>query len=132
MTTLKRFLVLACVVLTAGAPLAAQAPRAADPISGTWTGVLTLEGGARGPMPLTLELKLDAKGAVTGTVAGLPTAATVHTGSYDAKTGVMKLAIGKPDEDRVRVTLTGPVVKGVVSGTADIEAGSGTFKFERK
>lgn len=129
---MKRLVALACVILIAGAPLAAQTPQPADPISGTWTGVLTLDGGARGPMPLTMDLKLDAKGAITGTVAGLPTAATVHAGSYDAKTGVMKLAIGKPGEDRVRVTLTGPVAKGVVSGIADIEAGTGTFKFERK
>ena len=44
---------------------------AVDALSGTWTGEITMEGRDQA-VAITLVLKLDSKGMVSGTFAGLP------------------------------------------------------------
>jgi hypothetical protein len=100
-----------------------------DPVTGTWTGELS-------PFPdrqisVTMKLKFDGKSVVTGTVSGLPNPADVKKGSFDAKTGALKLELGKVDESGVLLILNGKVEKDVASGQVSGE-GSGTFKITRK
>jgi len=73
--------------------------------------------GAASPNRVTLTLKAEATGKVTGTMAGLPNPADVKDGTYDAKTSVLKLSLAKVDEPAVLLVFDGKVVKDVASGT---------------
>ena len=127
----RRHLLAFCTVLLLATPLLAQSkPKpASDPISGTWTGELVLAG--RNATPITLELKLDSKNAITGTMTGLPNPGDVKAGSYDPKKGALKLQIGKAGEQATLLTLEGSVAKGVAAGKFTGEE-SGEFKFTKK
>lgn len=128
----RRWLVLACCVLvTASSALAQSRAKAKpDPISGTWTGELVLQGRPR-PLPVTMELKFDGKSAVTGTVSGLPNPADVKTGTFDPKKGTLKLQLGKTTDKAVLLVLEGTVVKGTATGTFTGDEG-GDFKIAKK
>jgi hypothetical protein len=102
-----------------------------DPITGTWTGELAPKDAPR-RMSVTMELKFDGKKAVSGTVAGLPNPADVKSGSFDPKTGALKLELGKQGENAVLLVLSGTVVKGTASGSVTGEGGGGDFKIARK
>jgi len=118
------------LVLAAPMPAVAQKPDApADPITGTWAGELVLEG--RGPVDVTMELKFDGKSAVTGTFQGLPNPGDVKAGTFDRKTGALKLQLGKKGESATLLTLEGTVAKGVATGRFSGEE-SGTFKLSKK
>jgi hypothetical protein len=109
----------------------AQSPAAkADPISGTWTGALTANGGPD-PVSVTFQLTLDGKGAVSGTFSGLPNPGDVKAGTFDPKTGALKLQLGKTDESAVLLVLEGTVATGVATGRFSGEM-SGEFKLTRK
>jgi hypothetical protein len=128
----RKLLVMACCVL-ASASVFAQSRSAkskADPITGTWTGTLTRENGAR-PIPVTMELKFDGKTAVTGTVAGMPNPADVKAGTFDPKKGTLKLELGKQGEPAVLLVLEGTVVKGTATGRFSGDLG-GEFKLSKQ
>jgi len=130
----RRWFVMACCVLLSATSMFAQEPGTkakADPISGTWTGELVRDG-ASGPMPVTMELKFDGKSAVSGTVSGLPNPADVKAGTFDPKTGALKLQLGKKGESEVLLTLEGAVVKGTATGRVSGDGGTGTFKIAKK
>ena len=129
----RRTLVLMLLALIVGAPLAAQ-PRAGkgkapDAINGTWKGELVPSGAPRG-RPVTLELKHDGKGTVTGTMTGMPNPADVKAGTFVAKTGALKLQLGKAGDPAVLLVLEGTIANNAVSGrmTGDV---SGEFKLTR-
>jgi hypothetical protein len=129
----RRLFVMACCVLLSTSSLPAQSPgekAKADPITGTWTGELVLQG-APGAIKVTMELKFDGKSTVSGTVSGLPNPADVKTGTFDPKTGALKLQLGKQGAADVLLVLEGTVVKGTATGrfTGD-EAGE--FKIAKK
>jgi hypothetical protein len=132
--TQRVFALVVCVLLTA-TPMLAQSRGAkgakADAISGTWTGELTPENDAR-RASITLELKFDGKSTVTGTLAGLPNPGDVKAGTFDPKTGALKLQLGKTGEPAVLLTLEGTVVKGSATGRMTGEMGPGQFKIARK
>ena len=90
-----RSLLIATCSLLCAAPLAAQATAAGDPISGRW-----VEDGIT-----FLDLKFDGKGAVSGKIAvGRPdNLAPIKTGTFDARTGVLKLTgdAKRPDEGTI-------------------------------
>jgi hypothetical protein len=88
--------------------------------------------GAPESMAVTMELKFDGKSAVTGTVAGLPNPAEVKAGSFDAKSGALKLQLGKKSDPAILLILEGTVVKGAVSGKVTGEGGGGAFKIAKK
>jgi hypothetical protein len=112
-------------------PLVALARVAqADPITGTWTGEVVPDSGQR--LAVTLQLKFDGKSAVSGTVSGLPAPADVKAGTFDPKTGALKLPLGQVGDPRVLFTLDGAVVKGTASGRVIDSSGEGTFKIARK
>ncbi|MET0213398.1 MAG: hypothetical protein ABW292_10370 [Vicinamibacterales bacterium] len=100
-----------------------------DPITGTWTGALVREGGS--PIPVTMELKFDGNSAVSGTVSGLPNPADVKAGTFDPKTGALKLQLGKQGDSAVLLVLDGTVVKGTATGRVSGDA-SGEFKIAKK
>ena len=130
--TRRRF-VMACGVFLSTASLFAQStggkPKP-DAITGTWTGALVRQGGS-GPIAVTMELKFDGKSAVSGTVTGLPNPADVKTGTFDPKTGALKLQLGKQGEAAVLLVLEGTVVKGTATGRFSGEE-TGDFKIAKK
>jgi hypothetical protein len=134
MLMMRRQLVVACCVLLFAAPAFAQSPGAksakADPISGTWTGQLVPQNDS--PVSITMELKFDGKSVVSGTLAGLPNPGDVKTGTFDPKTGALKLQLGKTGEGAILLILEGTVVKGTATGRLDGEVGRGEFKITRK
>jgi hypothetical protein len=122
-----------CVLMTAASTFAqsrATKPAKVDPITGTWSGELVLGEGQR-HLPVKMELKADAKGAVSGTVDGLPNPADVKSGSHDAKTGALKLQLGKVGNPTVLLTLDGKVAKGSATGTFTGDE-KGTFTITKK
>ena len=127
----RRSLILVCCLVLSAPSLFAQTKGAKpDPITGTWTGELTPQDAPR-TMTVTMELKFDGKGAVTGTVSGLPNPADVKAGSFDPKSGALKLQLGKKDEPAVLLVLEGTLVKGTASGKVSGD-GVGTFKLTKK
>ena len=126
----RRSLLIACCLVWSATSMAAQSRGAKqDALSGTWTGTLS-------PHPdrtvaITMQLKFDGKSTVTGTVAGLPNPADVKKGTFDPKTGALKLELGKTDDPAVLLTLDGKVEKGVASGQVTGD-GTGAFKVTRK
>jgi hypothetical protein len=131
----RRLLVVVCCVLLAVASTFAQARSGkaakADPISGTWTGELAPQDAPR-RMPVTMELKFDGKSVVTGTVSGLPNPADVKMGTFDPKSGALKLQLGKTSDSAVLLVLEGTVVKGTASGKVNGDGGAGEFKITKK
>src|SRR5260221_11737709 len=127
----RRFPMVCALLLLVVAPPLAHATRAmADPISGTWTGALTPAGGPP-PTSVTFQLKFDGKDAVSGTFSGLPSPGDVKKGTFNAKTGALKLELGKKDDSAVLLTLEGIVAKDVATGKFDGEM-SGEFKLTRR
>ena len=128
-TTFGRFVVTMMVMaLAGGTSLGAQARGAkADPLSGTWTGELTA--GER-DRSIILILKFDGKTRVTGTFTGMPKPGDVKSGTFDAKTGALKLDLGIEGDSAVRLTFEGTVAKDKASGRVSGEA-SGEFKLSK-
>jgi hypothetical protein len=131
-TTFGRFVVMTVVALACGASLGAQArggkAKAPDALSGTWTGELTA--GERN-RSITLVLKFDGKTRVTGTFTGMPNPADVKSGTFDSKTGALKLDLGMEGDSAVRLTFEGTVAKDKASGRVSGEA-TGEFTLARK
>jgi hypothetical protein len=128
----RRLLTVACCALVCAMPVFAQSKGAkTDPLTGTWTGELN-PSNAPGPVSVTAELRFDGKSAVSGTVTGLPRPAEVKAGTFNPKTGALKLDLGKKGEPGVLIILEGTVVKGKVSGRLSGDEGGGTFTLAKK
>lgn len=129
--TRRTFLWMCCVLVSA-TPLLAQSRGAKpDPISGTWTGVLNVANAPR-PVNITMVLKFDGKSGVSGTFSGLPSPGDVKAGTFNAKTGALKLELGKKSDSAVLLILEGSVAKGTASGKIGGPEGPGDFKIARK
>jgi hypothetical protein len=128
----RRGLLVVCGVLLSATLTFAQSRGAkADPITGTWTGELSPSGAPR-PVTVTMALKFDGKTTVTGTFTGLPNPGDVKAGTFNPKTGALKLELGKKGDPEVRLVLEGTVVKGSATGRLTGEAGTGEFKLAKK
>jgi hypothetical protein len=128
----RRWFVLACCILVSAPAMLAQSQGAKpkpDPLSGTWTGDLIREEERR--VPITMELKFDGTRAVSGTFTGLPKPGDVKSGTFDPKTGALKLELGKQGEDAVLIVFEGTVAKGAASGRITGEI-TGEFKLSKK
>ena len=130
--TLRRVVMSVCwaLLLAAAVPLAqSRSGSSSEGISGTW--VDTSDGNqGRG-----LELKYDGKGHVTGTVnPGRPNASLIKTGTFDPKTGALKLEGDAKQQDGSMTTfvIEGKLDQEVLSGTYAFGQSKGTFKFTRK
>ena len=128
--TCRGFVMVCSLLMFAASPMLAQSGGAkSDAVSGTWAGELA-PSGAPAPVSVTLLLKFDGKAAVSGTFTGLPNPGDVKKGTFDPKTGALKLQLGKKGESTVLLTLDGTVVKGVASGKFSGEM-SGEFKLTK-
>jgi hypothetical protein len=119
-----------CVTLLAaalGLPIAAQAPS----FTGTWAGELTPTGSPTS-RSVTLELVADRDGKVTGTMTGMPRPADVKAGTYDAKSGAVKLQLGIKGEPAVLMTLEGKVTGDTAAGKVITGDGDGDFKLTKQ
>jgi hypothetical protein len=130
----RRWFLLACCALLITSTASAQSrdskPAAkADPITGTWTGELIPQDGSK--RSITLDLKFDGK-KISGTLTGMPHPGDVKAGTFDAKTGALKLQLGRADGPAVLLTLDGTVVKNTASGKVSGDGGGGEFKLSRK
>jgi len=125
----RRWFVMACCALVTGTSMFAQSgggKEGADPVSGTWTGELAPPEGVK----VRLELKFDGKSKVSGTIAGFSNPGDVKTGTFDPKTGALKLQLGKKDDSAVLISLDGTVAKGQATGRVTGEV-AGDFKLEK-
>lgn len=114
---LKSLLMACCVLSLAGSMFAQSSGAAADPISGSW--------GADGTT--FLELQFDGKGAVSGTAIwrdgpGQENRAAIRTGTFDPKTGALKLEGEAKGRD-------GAMAQYVIEGKVDKDTLAGTFTF---
>ena len=120
------------IALFAAVPGFAQPKEAkSDPVSGTWTGEIQM-GHAGGPYEIEMVLKFDGSTAVTGTFTGLPSPGDVKKGTFDPKTGALKLQLGKTDSDAVLITMEGTVAKNKATGKVDGDGGTCTFSLNRR
>lgn len=129
--TRRLFTTICGAVLLSGVVAAQSRGSTADPVTGTWTGDLVPQGGDR-TVAVTLELKHDGKGSVTGTVAGLPNPGDIKKGTFDRKSGALVLQLGRADSPSVLITLDGTLAKGAAEGRMSGEAGPGTFKLVKR
>jgi hypothetical protein len=126
----RRFVLACCLLLIPISALAqSKDSKTSDPISGTWTGELNVLPDRRS---VTLVLTFDGKQAVTGTLSGMPNPGDVKKGTFDPKTGALKLQLGRSDGPEVLITLNGTVTKNTATGKVSGETGDGEFKLTRK
>jgi DinB family protein len=128
---LRRRLIVACCVLlvngTIAAPLSAQAT---DPITGTWAGDIGLTDTNR--HLVTFDLKFDGAGAVSGTIVNGPGPAKFKLGSFDPKTGGLRIEVAVDDGTPAPFVFEGVAVNGVATGRVSGNGQTGTFKLTRK
>ena len=129
--TRRVFIAACCVWLCAPAIFAQSRGAKTDPLSGTWKGELDVPQ-APAPVAITMELTFDGKSAVTGTFSGLPNPGDVKSGTFNPKTGALKLELGKKGDSEVRLVLEGTVTKGTAAGRVTGEAGTGKFKIAKQ
>jgi hypothetical protein len=112
-------------------PIAAQTPAPVeDPISGSWKGEIGPGGGQR--FSALFELKLDARGAVTGSVTGPPKPGQITSGTFDVKTGALKFVVEVKGEDAPSLFhFNGAVAAGVASGSVKGDGVEGEFKLTK-
>jgi hypothetical protein len=77
-------------------------------------------------------LKFDGK-VVTGTITGPPSPGEITKGTFDAKTGVLKLEVIVQNSAKTVVNFDGKVVKDTATGSVKFDDNrTGTFKIARK
>ena len=127
----RRVFITACCVLLSAISMFAQSRGATrDPLTGTWTGELVPENGSD-PISITMELKFDRKREVSGTFSGFPSSGEVKAGTFDPKTGALRLELGKQGESAVLLILEGTIIKGTATGRFTGER-TGEFKLTKK
>ena len=123
----RTLLFLCCVLVSASSVFAQSRGAKTDAISGTWTGELVINRSR----PITLQLKFDGSRKVTGTLTGLPNPADVKAGTFDSKTGALKLELGMQGDPAVLLVFEGKVLEGKATGTVTGED-TGEFKIAKK
>jgi hypothetical protein len=123
-----RSLVFACCALVSAQSLRSQTA-ASDPISGTWTGDIGLDLTTR--HPVKFDLKLNGASVITGTVTG-PGEADFKGGTFDPKTGALKLEVDvKDDGTPKRFVFEGTAVGGTATGRVNDGTQIGSFRLTR-
>lgn len=125
----RAFLVLAvALILTSAALAQSGGGPAGDPITGIWSGAVGP--GATPNYTVTLTLRFDGAGAVTGTAQGAAPddKGVVKNGTFDPKTGALKLDVVLGDGAGV-ATFDGWLVLDTVTGRLSLstQPGPGTF-----
>lgn len=125
MMRLRSFLIACCVLLLGGSILAQSEGAAADPISGAWKGSMGPNETDR--HPINVELKFDGKAAISGTITGPPHPGDIKTGTFDPKTGALRLEVIVRDGDGTVVVFEGTVVQATATGRVTFNNQRGTF-----
>jgi uncharacterized damage-inducible protein DinB len=123
---LRNLLIACCVLFSAVSPVAQSAETAADPISGMWTGSMG-RSGETNRQPMNVELKFDGKAAISGTITGPPYPGDIKTGTFDPKTGALKLEVVVRNDERTGVVFEGTVVQGTATGRVMFDNRTGNF-----
>ena len=127
----RAFLVLAGASILTSAALA-QSGGAGDPITGIWTG--SVGPGATPGYTVTLNLRFDGANAVTGTAQGAAPddKGVVKNGTFDPKTGALKLDVVLGDGAGV-ATFDGWLVLETATGRLSLsnQPGPGTFLLKK-
>ncbi len=125
--TLKLFLALSSVVLTAGTAPAQTPEPAADRLSGLWSGYMGPDQGTR--MPVSVTFKLAGR-SVTGTITGPPNPGTIKSGTFDPASGALTLTV-HVEGDGSEVRFEGTVRNDSASGKVLFGAETGYFRLAR-
>jgi hypothetical protein len=122
---IRSLLVTLC--LLAFATFAAAQSKPADVVSGTWTGDMGPNESER--HPITVTMKFDGK-TITGLVAHPQNPGDITGGSFDPKTGALRLDIVVRNDDKTPVVFDGKLVKNAASGkvTFKPDGREGTFR----
>lgn len=122
--------VLACTILFAGlavAPTVGDAQTASDPVTGAWSG--RIGSTAQPNFAVTLELRL-AGAAVRGMLSSSDGTGDV-TGTYDASTGMLHIAVVRVGEQTASLVFDGVAVQGTATGRVKKGSTTGTFVLTR-
>jgi hypothetical protein len=116
------------LVFTSGL-LAAQTPKMAepaDPVSGLWSG--------DGNGAAKFDLAFDGKHTVTGKVGTPQGPADIRTGTFDPKSGALKLEgeTKGPDGAPVKFLIVGQIKDKVATGTWQFGTAKGSYRMSRK
>ena len=102
----------------------------ADPLSGTWMGDMGLDETTR--YPIIVKLMFDGRSAVSGTITGPPLPGEINSGTFDPKTGALKLEVDvKNDGAAVRFVFEGTVVNDTATGRVSDNNQMGNFKIKK-
>jgi uncharacterized damage-inducible protein DinB len=118
--------VVACCMLSAVGPLVAQSP-APDKLTGTWTGEL-IPPNATARMPVVVAIKLAANGSITGTITGPPQPGDIKSGSFDPRTGALKLEVVVRGDAATRAIFEGKVQGDTAFGQVTVDGQPGDFR----
>ena len=119
--------VVACCMLSAAGSVVGQSS-APDKLTGTWTGALTPPN-AGAPMPVVVAIKLTANGSITGTITGPPQVGDIKSGSFDPRTGALKLeVVVRGDDAGTRALFEGRVQGDTASGKVLVDGQPGDFR----
>lgn len=118
--------VVACCMLSAVDSVVAQSSTP-DKLSGTWTGSLTPPNATAG-MPVVVAIKLAANGSITGTITGPPRPGDIKSGSFDPRTGALKLEVVVRDDGATKAVFEGKVQGDTALGQVTIDGQPGDFR----
>lgn len=125
---LNRLLTACLLVVVSGVGGAQTGTRAADPITGTWTGDMGPDATTR--MRINLDLKFDGK-AVSGVITGPGlTPGDINGGTFEANSGAITFLVVVRDGD-TRVQFEGARTADTISGRVSSATVSGTFRVVR-
>lgn len=116
-----------CLLLSVDAMRAQTGGAPADPLSGTWTG--TMGPNETSQHPITVKLAFDGK-VLSGVITGPPQPGDIKTGTFDSKTGALKLGVVVRG-DGINVSFEGTLIQNTITGRVIFPDQSGTFKITR-
>lgn len=128
---LRSWLIVGFVLLSAVTLAAQSSGTAADPISGIWKGEMNL---SESQHPITLTLKLNSQGSISGTVTGPPRPGEIKTGTFNPKTGALRLEVETKRNDGTvaQVVFEGTVAGSTATGRVSSSSNrSGNFKLTK-
>jgi len=118
--------VVACGMLSAVGSAVAQSS-APGKLTGTWTGFLAPPNAAA-RVPVVVAIKLAADGSITGTITGPPQPGDIKGGSFDPRTGALKLEVVVRGDAATRAIFEGKVQGDTALGQVLVDGQPGDFR----
>ena len=98
-----------------------------DPVSGEWTGVIENENLPGGKVEFTVNLEMDDKNQLTGSIESAAGDSEITEGSFDPETGKIDF---EAENDQFSITVTGEVEDDQMSGTMSLNDGQIKIDFD--